>query len=314
MSFFKLIRWQNLLIIALTQYLVRHCLIEPFYILQHINLQMNHLDFALFVLTIVLVSGGGYIINDIFDLNIDMINKPDKIIIGKTISEKKAYLYYYIMNGIAAITGIYLGIKSGSFNLGLVFMVPIMVFYFYSLKYKRLFLWGNFVIALLTGFLIIVVWVFEFLIIRKNGIAFAEGQHSFWIITYFVLAYAFFAFLVTLIREIIKDIEDLEGDSKWGCTTLAVVVGIENAKKIASLISLLGIAIVVFFQIKLQSIGLGYMAAVLMIAVQLPFAYLAYKVWKAKEKADFHFASNISKIIMVFGILTMIGIYFSLQA
>ncbi len=314
MTFLKLIRWQNLIIIALTQYLVRHFLIEPFYKIQHISLQMNQFDFAIFVFTIVLVSGAGYIINDIFDVNIDRINKPDKLIIGNTISEKNAYLYYYIMNGIAVLTGLYIGIKTGSFNLGLIFMVPIAVFYFYSLKYKRLFLWGNLVISLMTGFLVIVVWVFEFLIIRKNGIAFTEGRHAYWVITYFVLAYALFAFLITLIREFVKDMEDMEGDSKWGCTTLPVVVGIENAKKITVLLSFSGILLVVFFQIKLKNIGLGYLAALLMIAVQIPFAYLAFKIWKAKEKADFHYVSNIAKIVMVFGILTMLGVYFSLQA
>lgn len=313
MNFFRLIRWQNLIIIALTQYLVRHFLIEPFYKIQHISLQMNHIDFALFVLTIVLVSGAGYIINDIFDVKIDSINKPEKVIIGNCISEKKAYLYYYIMNGIAVLTGAYIGIKVGSFNLGLLFMVPIAVFYFYSLKYKRLFLWGNLVISLLTGFLVLIVWVFEFLIIRKNGIAFADGLRAYWFITYFVLAYALFAFLISLIREFVKDIEDMEGDSKWGCTTLPVVVGADNAKKIASLLAVIGIIVVVYFQIKLKNIGLGYLAGVLMIAVQGPFAYLAYKIWKAKEKADFHFASNIAKVIMVLGIITMLGVYFSIH-
>lgn len=313
MTFLKLIRWQNLIIIVLTQYLVRHFLIEPFYKIQHISLQMSHLDFAIFVFTLVLVSGAGYIINDIFDINIDRINKPDKLIIGNTISEKKAYIYYYIMNGIALLTGIYIGIKTGSFNLGLIFMVPIAVFYFYSLKYKRLFLWGNLVISLMTGFLVIVVWVFEFLIIRKNGIAFTDGRHAYWIITYFVLAYALFAFLITLIREFVKDMEDMEGDSKWGCTTLTVVVGIENAKKIAALLSVFGIILVIFLQIKLKNVGFSYLAALLMIAVQIPFAYLSYKIWTAKEKTDFHYASNVAKVVMVLGILTMLGVYFNLN-
>ena len=314
MNFLKLIRWQNLIIIAVTQYFVRYFLIEPFYNLQKIALQMSNLDFFLLVLTIVLLAGAGYIINDIFDIQIDGINKPDKMIIGNLITEKKANMVYYVMNGIAIFIGMYLGIKVGSLSLGFSFIVCIAFFYFYSLKYKRLFLWGNFVVAFLTAFLLIIVWLFEFFAIRKNGIVFTEGIQAYWTITYFVLAYALFAFLISLIREFVKDIEDLEGDSKWGCTTLPVVIGVDKAKKIASILSFLGVFLIGFFQIKLKNVNLGYFAGILMIVVQVPFVYLGIKIWSAKEKADFHFTSNLSKIIMVLGILTMFAVFYSLQS
>jgi len=314
MIYLRLIRWQNLIIIALIQYFTRYFLIAPFYKLQNISLQMNNMDFFLFVMTIVLIAGAGYIINDIFDVQIDAINKPDQVIIGNIISEKKASLIYYIMNGIAIITGIYSGIKVNSLSLGLIFIVLIAVFYFYSLKYKRLFLWGNFVIALLAALLLILVWLFEFFTIRKNGIAFTEGMQAYWTISYFVLAYALFAFIITLIREFVKDIEDIEGDSKWGCNTLPIVIGIDSTKKIAALLSFFVILLVAFFQIKLKSLNLGYFAGILTIVVQLPFTYLGFKIWTAREKADFHFVSNLSKIIMVLGILTMFTVFYSLQS
>jgi 4-hydroxybenzoate polyprenyltransferase len=314
MNLFKLIRWQNLIIIIITQYFTRYFLIEPFYKLQNISLQMNNIDFFLLVLTITLLAGAGYIINDIFDIQIDSINKPDKVIIGNLITEKKAYLLYCVMNGIAIVSGIYLGIKVGSLSLGLVFVVLIAVFYFYSLKYKRLFLWGNFVVAFIAAFLLILIWLFEFFATRKNGIVFTEGIQAYWTITYFVLAYALFSFIITLIREFVKDIEDVEGDSKWGCTTLPIVVGVDKTKKIAAILSFLAVLLIVFFQIKLKSWDLGYFAGILMIVVQVPFAYLGIKIWTAKEKADFHFASNLSKIIMVIGILTMFAVFYNLQS
>ena len=111
MKLLKLIRWQNLIIIALSLYLVRHFLIEPFYKTQFIQLEMSNIDFAIFVITLVLISGAGYIINDIFDVNIDVINKPEKQIIGTQITEDKAYLFYYIMNGIAVLSALYIGIR-----------------------------------------------------------------------------------------------------------------------------------------------------------------------------------------------------------
>ena len=314
MTFLKLIRWQNLVIIIFIHYFVRYFLIDPFYRINHIILQINNLDFAIIVLTNILIAGAGYIINDIFDLQIDRINKPDKIVIGEKISEQKAYLIYYIMNSIAVMTGIYTGIKINFFNFGLIFAVFIAVFYFYSLKYKRLFLWGNIVISLMSGILILLIWMLEFLKIQKNGIAFAEGLHAYNTITYFAVIYAVFSFLTTFLREIIKDIEDIEGDSKWGCTTLPIVVGIKNAKKIATLFSILILFLVVFFQIKLFNYGINKYAAMLILIIQLPLVYLTFKIWKAKEKADFHYISILSKIIMVFGILSMLGVYFSLQS
>ncbi|MCX6232051.1 MAG: geranylgeranylglycerol-phosphate geranylgeranyltransferase [Bacteroidetes bacterium] len=313
MNFLKLIRWKNLLIIILIQYFTRYFIIAPFYKLQNISLQMGDLDFLLLVFAIVLLAAAGYIINDIFDLQIDRINKPDKLIVDNSISEKKANIIYVIMNTVAVLIGVYLGYKVGSINLGLSFLVCIAMFYFYSLKYKRLFLWGNFVIAFLGGFLLIIVWLFEFFAVRNNPLVFTEGLKIYWTISYFIFAYALFSFIITLIREFIKDIEDMEGDSKWGCTTLPVVVGVENTKKIAALLSFLSVAILAFFQMKLKDMDLGYFAGILMITVQLPFVFLGYKIWTAKAQEDYHFISNLTKIMMVIGILTMFGIYYNLQ-
>ena len=309
MIYLRLIRWQNLLIIALTQYMTRYFLIQPFFKIQQLELQISNLNFFLLVLTTVMIAAGGYIINDYFDLKIDPINKPDKMILGAKINATKAETAYYIINALAVAIGVYLGYRVGSISIGLLFMVCATVLYFYSLKYKRLLLWGNVSIALLSAFTVIIVWLFEFFAVRNNGIAFVQGLQAYWGVTYFVLAYASFAFISTFIREIIKDIEDIEGDTRWGCTTLPIVAGIPVAKKIAASISILGIILVAWFQYVLKEINHGYISAILMIVVQVPFAYLAYKIMKAKEKEDFHFISNIVKIIMVLGILTMFAIF-----
>lgn len=275
---------------------------------------MSLFEFCLMTLSIVLITAGGYIINDIFDVSIDVINKPDKVFIGNYISSKKAYIFYYIFNGIAVLIGFYLGYVTKSINLGLLFLVPIAVFYFYSLKYKRLFLWGNIAVSFLTSSLIILVWLFEFYNTHKNEIVFAEGIQIYRIITHFILSYSFFAFLTTIIREIIKDIEDIEGDSKWGCTTLPIVVGKDNTKKTASIISILGAVSVIFFQYKLKALNMDYMAYLLVIVVQIPYLYLAVKLWKATEKADFHFLGNFVKLILLLGILTMLGVKYSIDS
>lgn len=273
---------------------------------------MGLLDFCLMTLSLVLITASGYIINDIFDVSIDIINKPNKVFIDSYLSTKSAYILYFVLNSIAVLIGIYLGYSVKSVNLGLLFFVPIAVFYFYSLKYKRLFLWGNISVSFLTSSLIILVWLFEFFHLRKNELVFAEGIQIFKVITYFVISYAFFAFITTLIREIIKDIEDIEGDSKWGCTTLPIVVGKEKAKKIAAVISVVGALSVIFLQQKLKSINMEYMAYLLIIVVQIPYLYLAVKLWKATDKADFHFLGNFAKLILIIGILTMLSVKYSI--
>ncbi len=309
MIYLRLIRWQNLLIIALTQYMTRYFLIQPFYKLQQLQLQLSDFDFFLLVLTTVIIAAGGYIINDYFDLKIDPINKPDKLILGNKISATKAETAYYIINAIAVGIGVYLGYKVGSISIGLLFMVFATVLYFYSLKYKMLLLWGNLAVSLLSAFTVIIVWLFEFFAIHNNPLIFAQGINAYWGITYFVLAYALFAFLTTFIREIIKDIEDIEGDRRWGCTTLPIVAGIPVAKKVAAAIAVVSIIIIVWFQYVLKEINHGYVAALLVIVVQVPLAFLTYKIMNAKVKEDFHFVSNAAKIIMVLGILTMFAIF-----
>lgn len=298
--------------IVLTMFLIRYFIIAPFYAIEKISLQMGFLEFCLMILSIVLITAGGYIINDIFDKSIDTINKPEKVFIDNYISTNRAYSIYYIINGIAVLIGFYLGFKAKSINLGLIFLVPVAVFYFYSLKYKRLFLRGNIAVAFLTASLIMLVWLFEFFNIKKNEIIFTEGIQVFWIISFFILSYSFFAFITTLLREIIKDIEDMEGDSKWGCTTLPIVVGREKAKRIAAIISVIGAFSVIFFQFMLKIINMEYLAYLLIIVVQIPFLYLAIKLWKATEKEEFVFLGNFSKILILLGILTMIGVKYSI--
>ena len=311
MKFLNLIRWKNLIIIIIIQYFTRYFLIAPFYHLQNIPLQMSSFDFLLLVISAVSLAAAGYIINDIFDIQIDIINKPDKMVINNGISAKKANFIYWILNTVAIIIGIYLSFKVKIISLSLLFIISATVFYFYSLRYKRLFLWGNIVVALMGVILIVVVWLFEFFATHKNPAIFTNGIQVYKTISYFVIAYAIISFIITLIREFIKDIEDMDGDLRWGCNTLPVVVGVKTTKKITIILSLLIIILIAYFQFKLFQMNMDYFAEILIIVVQAPFAYMIYKIWKAKEKDDFHFISNMAKIIMFLGILTMFCVYYN---
>ncbi|MEI6851631.1 MAG: UbiA family prenyltransferase, partial [Bacteroidota bacterium] len=216
LSYFKMIRPVNLLILAATQYLVLFFLIRPIMLLNHCDIMTSQLDFALFVLSNVLLAAAGYAINDFYDTRIDKINKPEKNVLLQGVPAKNAEMLCYILNGVACLLGFYCAWRVGFIKLGFLPLVVALALYFYALKYKRQFIVGNLVVSLVIAYSILVVWLFQYFAIvhaLKNDIAnaFAGIKNSLIFIHWFVIGFATFAFFITFIREIIKDIEDIEG-------------------------------------------------------------------------------------------------------
>lgn len=301
LSYSKLFRPVNLLIIAATQYLVLFYVIRPFMLMSNVELQMSHLDFALFVFSNLLLAAAGYAINDYYDTDIDAVNKPDKNVLLTKIPRKKAYTLNFVLNALACAIGFYIAFRVGSFKLGFLFVVVALVLFYYSLKYKRQFLTGNIVVALLAAYSVLSVWLFQFFAIKNNPVAFADLVGSFSVISIFVGGLALFAFLTTLIREIIKDMEDREGDKEYGCNTLPVNKGFSFTKKIVLWLTIFTMMLLAGAQFFLFSSF--YMVTWYFFVVQIMFVYLIIKVMKSKEKEEFHFLSIFAKIIMIAGIL-----------
>lgn len=306
-AFLKLIRFPNLLIIALTQYLTRYCLLVEYYLIDskiethHIDFTLNNLDFFLLVLSTMLVAAGGYIINDYFDTKTDAVNKPEKVIIGKDISRRSAILFHIITSGLAIIIGIYISIKIGVYKLSLLNILAVGLLWFYSTTYKKTFIVGNFIVALLTALVPLIVGVFEPKIYTKLDSNFG-----------YILGYASFAFIVSLIREIIKDVEDMKGDTLIKSKTIPIVLGVKISKIIVVLLSLSTISFLAFIQY-LQYLSDDMLSFwYFMLALQLPFFFLIYNLIKAKDKSDYAKISLVTKIIMVLGVLSMLIFYYSL--
>lgn len=308
-AFLKLIRWPNLLMVAATMYLTRYFLIQPFYILQKAELQLSNFNFFIFVLGAVLISAGGYIINDIFDLFIDPINRPKRMVVGNQIPKNKAENIYYIISGIGVALEIYIGFVVKSVNIGFLFLIAAMIFYFYSLRYKRIFFWGNFVVSFLTGFVPIIVWLVEFFATKAHPTEFATMATNLWLITWFVLGFGLFAFFTSLIRELIKDIEDREGDARWGCNTIPVVWGVAKSKQLALIYTIALLVLTLSAAYMLYDYGISYLAGFSGVVIGLPLLFFISKLLKADSNEDFHFLSTFMKIIMAIGVLSMIGIY-----
>jgi 4-hydroxybenzoate polyprenyltransferase len=272
---------------------------------------MSLLNFSLLVLATLLIASGGYIINDYFDIEIDKINKPEKRIIGKMIPEKRAMNMYWIITILGNVIGFYLAFRINYLFLGFIFPLTAIMLWYYSSRFQKTVVWGNLMISLLSAMVILIVWLFEFFTLRNTPIIYINVLSQIKMIGYIVASYAVFAYLVTLIREIVKDIEDREGDQKGNYKTLAIVFGSEKAKWVAIIIHITAVLFLAVLQYYLYMVGLNLVFWYLLAAVQSLFLFVLYYLLQAKTKEDFHFISNALKIIMVAGILSMQIFYIS---
>jgi 4-hydroxybenzoate polyprenyltransferase len=339
-SIMQLVRFPNLLIIAATQYAMRYLIMEPL-LLQlgpvpepllfelgsvpnpllpsgEFELQFGDLQFFLLVLSTVFIAGAGYIINDYFDTRTDMINKPARVVVGVEIGRRVAMILHAVLNIIGVGIGIYLGFYIRLPALSLVFILAPGLLWFYSTNYKRQFLVGNLSVAFLTGLVPLLGVLFEIpLLNRQYGQLMLQYHLNFNYILAWVGGFSFFAFLTTLIRELIKDAEDFEGDAAYGMRTLPIVLGMIWTKVLVLLLVCLAMVMLIYLLLKhiLFSVSppdyysLGYFALFLL----LPLALLAFFFATAKSKEEFHRASTLIKLIMLGGILYSAMVFYLVQ-
>ena len=314
-AFLWLIRYRNLLIIAATQYMMRYLIVAPILAVDGFELQIDHLHFFLLVFSSMAITAAGYVINDYFDMKTDLLNRPSTVIVGRKISRRSAMTYHIIINGIGIMTGIYLAWHIGILSLGIAYILAAGLLWFYSTTYKRQFLIGNLIVSVFTAVVPFIVVVFEIPMLNQvyHDVLIAN-QMNFNVIIGWVGGFAFFAFLSTLLREIIKDIEDFEGDAAYGRNTLPIVLGIRASKIIVSVIILVTVTalIVVYLKFlvydpagKMDLLTLTWFAAALVI----PFLFLLYRIISASDKDDYHRCSNLTKTIMLAGILYSLIVY-----
>ncbi len=294
-AFFKLIRWPNLVIIALVQYLIRLFIIESLD-LPH---ALSRIEFLLGVICSVCLAAAGYVVNDIFDLETDQLNKPGRMVLQKHFSVNQGWIVYGVLNVIAIVSGYYVAHAAGLPDLWLIPVVAIALLYLYAVDLKKRVLLGNFIVSLLVALPIFFVGVFDLLP--------AAGAENSRIIKPFfmaILAYSAFAFFTNFIREIVKDAEDIEGDSRLGYKTLSVLLGRSHIRLVIIPLILVLLIFTGAFNIFLFSRDL-FSAIYILIFVNLPLLYLIWKIYLAKGKVDFNKASNLIKIVMLTGILSI---------
>ena len=269
-SLLKLTRFGNLVIIGITQYFTAAFLVDI----------TTLADARLFLLSVstVLIAAAGYIINDYYDVKIDYINKPERVVIGKNIPRRYAILFHVVLSGIGIVIGLLLSWRIAALNVLSAFLL-----WLYSNNLKRLPFIGNFSVAFLTG---LSVWIVDLL--YRHGSA-------------LIVIYASFAFFMTLVREIIKDMEDLKGDNTFGCKTLPIVWGLRRTKFVIYFILAIFALTVLLINKFYQALPLEYF----LIFLFIPLLILLYRLIRADTTRDFAALSTFCKIIMLLGILSM---------
>ncbi len=301
-SFLKLVRYKNLLMVLLTLFLTKYALIHSFISTSN----FSNFHFTLLSLSILCITAGGYIINDIFDIKADKINKPTKVFIGETITKINAQISYYIVTSIGLGLGIYLSLEVNIPTISLVFVGTVIGLYLYSKLFKRLLLIGNLITSFFIGLTIITLYIFE-----SNHSNASIGLHealqeffNSFSLTVHIFFYTFFAFIITLIREIIKDIEDIKGDYAAKMKTLPILIGSKRAKSIVFIISSLTFCFLIITLKEIYAYKLLFGYALLFVV--LPFGWFLYKLRITQNTKQYHKLSSLLKIIMVFGILSML--------
>lgn len=306
LSYLQLFRWPNLLVVALTQYLLRYAVVLPLLHNHDITPGISHFTFFLLVLATLMITAAGYAINDYFDLGTDRINKPSKIILGKNIPRRKAIVYHSLLNLAGVLLGAYLSFSTRNWSLLFIFLVIPFLLWLYSVRYKRLFFIGNFIVATMVSFVITIVWMFDYqaiaTVVPTDHIAIEN-------ISYITRVYALFAFLTTLTREIIKDIEDIKGDTKIGCRTIPIVAGVGVAKNIIIASILITAVFILYVQVFLVKRDFNVLFVYFTLFVQIPMLYMIEKTIHARERKEYTLLSTVSKMVMIAGVLSMILFY-----
>ncbi len=303
MKYLKLIRYQNLLMLAFMQLVFRYLFLEQSYV----DLALTDFNYILLVIATVCVAAGGYVINNIMDQETDEIAKPQNRVVGVSISETVAYNWYIGLTIVGVGIGFYLSNVIYKPTFASMFILVATLLYMYATSFKQIPVLGNVVVALLLSTSIIIIGLFDILpaIDVDNRFRMKEAFNI-------LMEYAVFAFIINLIREIVKDLEDMDGDYQSGINTLPIMMGIPKTKIIVGILTLISIGILAYY-INSNLFELDYVIYYSMVFIIGPLIYFGVKLINAVTKKEFHHLSLVLKLILFFGIISIAVIVLNLK-
>jgi len=304
-AFLGLIRGLNLVFIALTQVLFYYFIIIPIFNDAGIEPFLKGTLFFLLIAASVFIAAAGYIINDYFDLNIDQVNKPHKLVVEKIIKRRWAILWHLSLSFTGILVSFYIGWKVNNILIGFANMICVALLWFYSTTFKRKLLLGNVIISLLSAWVVLVLYFSEWSRYFHRTIG-HEELYALTRIFRFAFLYGAFAFIISLIREVVKDIEDMPGDSKYGCRTMPIVWGLHVTKIFVSTWLIVLIAALGTLQFYVLQFRWWWSALYCFVMILVPLLYIFRKLLNANTTEDYRFLSRLIKWVMLTGILSMI--------
>ena len=303
-AYLQLARPLNLLMICLTQLLFWYYIVEPVYAFFQLEAAMNNWQVIGIITCTVLIAAGGYVINDYYDLPIDLVNKEDRVIISRELSDGAAFNYYLVLTAVGLVSALAVAWSLGQPTLILLPFFIASMMWFYAQQFKRMFLVGNLVVGLSIVAVIFILILFE-VDWKTNAVELHPATNE---ILKFGLAYMVFSFLMTMLREVVKDLQDMEGDARFECRTIPIVWGERGGKIVSGFWLGITLAAIAWLVYELSLAG-NYPALVYCILfLLLPGLYCLYKIIIAKNSSDYRTISNVIKLMMIFGTLTMIYI------
>ncbi|MFT3844140.1 MAG: geranylgeranylglycerol-phosphate geranylgeranyltransferase [Lacibacter sp.] len=304
-GFFKLIRWPNLVFIALTQILFFFCVVEPVLYGDafHISNELKELFFIL-CLSSVFIAAGGYAINDYFDLNIDLVNKPSRLIVDKSIGRRWAIFLHMLFSFAGVLMGFYIGLQNGNWIIGFANTGVVFLLWFYSTTFKKKLLSGNIIISFLTAWVVFVVYLLT--VHEKVDLLHLVYPGSQQKLLRLAILYSSFAFIITLIREVVKDIEDMDGDARYGCRTMPIVWGVEFSKVFASIWMVILLVLLLIVLLYILQFKMWLAAVYNVVLLILPAAYCMSLLFKARQTHNYSVLSRWIKAVIFTGILSMV--------
>ncbi|TDR25479.1 geranylgeranylglycerol-phosphate geranylgeranyltransferase [Flavobacterium cheniae] len=273
----------------------------------YVDLALTDFNYILLIFATVCIAAGGYVINNIMDQDTDEIAKPQNRVVGVSISETVAYNWYIGLTIVGVGIGFYLSNVIYKPTFASMFILVATLLYMYATSFKQIPVLGNVVVALMLSTSIIIIGLFDILpaIDVDNRFRMKEAFDI-------LMHYAIFAFIINLIREIVKDLEDIDGDYQSGINTLPIAIGVQKTKIIVGVLTVLSIGILAYY-VNSNLFELDYVVYYAMVLIVGPLIYFGVKLINAANKKEFHHLSLVLKIILFFGILSVAVIVFNLK-
>ncbi|MDT0678243.1 geranylgeranylglycerol-phosphate geranylgeranyltransferase [Autumnicola musiva] len=297
-KYLRLVRYKNLLFIALTQFLIKYGLFEPF----GAAITLNLFGCFLLALATVCLAAGGYIINDVHDVETDRINRGDKTIIGSGVSEKTGYTLFMILNITGVGIGFYLSNIVGWPAFSGLWIFASAILYFYATHLKQLALIGNIIVSCTIAGVVIIVGLYDLLPAIND-----QNQPLQRLLFSILTDYALFAFLINLLREMVKDQEDIKGDYNAGMHTLPILLGRSRTNKLIFSIAVIPL-VAIFYYTYTYLFRNTFATIYTLLLIFAPLVYVMIKTWDAEKRKHYTRLSLILKLILFFGIIS-IGLY-----